>query len=97
VDSINKGVLPTEQEVLTETQRLNEYIMTSLRTSEGLDLSKVQHVWGAKVREILVSLALCYEEAQQLTRKDGFLLLTRQGKLFADGIAAALFQDKVPL
>src|SRR5205809_340569 len=39
IDSISKGIIPFENEILTETQKLNEYIMTSLRTAEGLNLS----------------------------------------------------------
>ena len=38
IDSINKGVIPFEKEELTSTQKLNEYIMISLRTAEGLNL-----------------------------------------------------------
>ncbi|HEX6914117.1 MAG TPA: radical SAM family heme chaperone HemW, partial [Chitinophagaceae bacterium] len=36
--SIQQNTIPAENEVLSETQRLNEYIMTSLRTIEGLSL-----------------------------------------------------------
>ena len=42
IDSINKGIIPCEKEILTLTQKLNEYIMTSLRTIEGLDLDHIE-------------------------------------------------------
>ena len=42
IDSIRKGIIPYEKEILTTTQKLNEYIMTSLRTKEGLDLKHFQ-------------------------------------------------------
>ena len=38
-NQLNAGIVPFEKEELTDEQRLNEYIMTSLRTAEGLDLS----------------------------------------------------------
>lgn len=93
IESINKGVLPSAREALTGIQHLNEYIMTSLRTSEGLDLARISLIWGNKVKAILESRASRYEESKHLTRKDEILQLTRQGKLFADGIAADLFLE----
>ena len=38
IQSIKKNIIPFEEEKLTRVQQLNEYIMTSLRTMEGLDL-----------------------------------------------------------
>jgi len=35
IRSIEKGLIPFEEETLTSTQQLNEYIMTALRTMEG--------------------------------------------------------------
>ena len=42
IGSIKKNIIPSEEEKLTRAQRLNEYIMTSLRTIEGLDLEVVE-------------------------------------------------------
>ena len=41
--SIKKNIIPFEEEDLTATQKLNEYIMTSLRTMEGLDLKHIKN------------------------------------------------------
>ena len=46
IQSLQKGNIPFEEEILTETQQLNEYIMTSLRTMEGLDLDYVSKIFG---------------------------------------------------
>ena len=40
IESVQKGIISFEKEMLTSTQKLNEYIMTSLRTIEGLDLGR---------------------------------------------------------
>ena len=42
IRSIKNNIIPFEEEKLTGVQRLNEYIMTSLRTIEGLDLEVVE-------------------------------------------------------
>jgi oxygen-independent coproporphyrinogen-3 oxidase len=38
------SVVPAETEILTEENRLNEYIMTSLRTMWGLDTKKLESI-----------------------------------------------------
>jgi oxygen-independent coproporphyrinogen III oxidase len=84
IDSIAKEIIPAEKEVLTATQKLNEYIMTSLRTVEGLDLSRVGNLeLGVRSRKFI--------DSGKMVNENNFLKLTREGKLFADGIAAELF------
>jgi len=80
---MNEGKLVFEIENLTETQKRNEYIMTSLRTIEGMDINRVGP-------EILPRLEKYITEGY-LVRKADRILLTDQGKLLADGIAADLF------
>lgn len=91
IQSIGKGVVSFEEEVLTKTQQLNEYIMTSLRTMEGLDLAYVAEIFGEKASRELQVASSKYIESSKVKREPFKLLLTKEGKLFADGIAADLF------
>jgi len=91
IQSIQKDIIPCETETLTPTQRLNEYIMTSLRTMEGLDLDLVQDKFGDKFSSELKQKAARYLNTQRLSLSDDHLRLTDEGKLFADGIAADMF------
>jgi oxygen-independent coproporphyrinogen III oxidase len=86
-DSINKNIIPFEKEELTAVQKKNEYIMTSLRTMEGLELEKIDE--GGR-EKILLSAAK-YINSGLLIETNNSLMLTNEGKLLADGIAAALF------
>ena len=72
---------------------MNEYIMTSLRTMEGLDLEHVANHFGKEKGNLLENNAAIYIRANQMERNRRNLVLTNNGKLFADGIAAALFFD----
>lgn len=91
IKSIQQGVIPFEIEVLTPEQQLNEYIMTSLRTTEGLSLSHIQQRWGlAKAGQLQKEAAIFLQDGRMLLQDD-HLILTGKGKLFADGIAAELF------
>ncbi len=87
IQSINNGKPSFEKEVLTLVQKLNEYIMTSLRTNEGLDLSALNETRSHELRVASKK----YIENGLVRMEGGFLKLTSEGKLFADGIAADLF------
>jgi oxygen-independent coproporphyrinogen-3 oxidase len=90
IESIAKGIIPFEKEELTSTQKMNEYIMTSLRTIEGLNLDKALKERGDK----LIEISGKYIERGLMRRENNFLILTKEGKLLADGIAAGLFFDQ---
>ena len=90
INSISNGTLPFEKEELTATQKLNEYIMISLRTVEGLNLSKLSNTECDELR----TKSWKYMERGHLKLENNFLRLTREGKLLADGIAADLFADQ---
>jgi oxygen-independent coproporphyrinogen-3 oxidase len=91
IKSLNNNIIPFEKEELTESQRLNEYIMTSLRTMEGLDVQYVTSRFGETVINKLHKLSVPFIDTGKLQSQQGRLKLTNEGKLFADGIAAALF------
>jgi oxygen-independent coproporphyrinogen-3 oxidase len=90
IQSIQTNKLPAETEVLTETNRLNEYIMTSLRTSWGLNLDKLNAIAGGSAA-ILVKEAVPHFEKGWISQKNNIIYLTQTGKLYADHIAAELF------
>ena len=91
IQSLNKNKLPFEEEVLTETQQLNEYLMTALRTMEGINKSYVEHVFGVEHFEKIAAVSRKYLKTNKIVAQNGNLILTDEGKLFADGIAADLF------
>jgi oxygen-independent coproporphyrinogen-3 oxidase len=93
IKSMNEGKLSFESENLQPKDRLNEYIMTSLRTMEGLDLPYVAHQFGKEKAHLLENNASIYIHSNQMEKNQEKLILTKNGKLFADGIAAALFFD----
>jgi oxygen-independent coproporphyrinogen III oxidase len=91
IEAINNGKLETEREVLTETQKLNEYIMISLRTMEGLDLEKIKSVWGEEKLKTVNERLIRFKENDLVIKEANKIKLTEEGMLRADGIAADLF------
>ena len=87
IESIKNGTVPFEKEILSPVQKTNEYIMTSLRTSEGLDINQT----GDEVKGKVIERIRKYTERNLMQQKGNFFVLTKEGKLLADGIAADLF------
>ncbi|MGI8952706.1 MAG: radical SAM family heme chaperone HemW [Chitinophagaceae bacterium] len=91
IKNIQQNIIPFEIEYLSAEQKLNEYIMTSLRTAEGLSLQDVSENWSKQLSEQIFNEAGKWIEQSKIFLKNNHLILTNQGKLFADGIAANLF------
>lgn len=94
IQSIERGTVPFEKEILTPAQQLNEYIMTSLRTVEGLDLHRVAVNWGDSKARYLAEASRKHLTGGYLFQNGDVLQLTASGKFLADGIAADLFSDE---
>ena len=93
INNLQQGIVPFEREILTLTQQLNEYIMTSLRTIEGLSLEHVEIRWGKNYANALLAAAAVFLDRQQMLLLHNKLVLTQAGRHFADGIASDLFVE----
>lgn len=91
INKINNEINRRDYEILTEIQKLNEYIMISLRTSEGMDLIRIETDWGKEERTRIENCIVDYREKGYLHIKETIVQLTHQGILLADGIASQLF------
>lgn len=89
LESINKHIIPAEIEYLDEKTKCNEYILTSLRTSDGLDKKHLENYFLSEM-EIKIDQFI---SKGWIETKDNILKLTKKGKLFADHIASELFVD----
>ena len=94
---IEKGGCLFEEEELTNIQKYNEYVMTSLRTMWGFNLEKINDELQVTNDELIRKQALTFVQQGWLTEKSGVYFLTDDGKLFADRIASDLFltEDEV--
>jgi oxygen-independent coproporphyrinogen-3 oxidase len=91
IKAIDSNTVPFEIEELTNTQRLNEYIMTALRTMEGLNLQWVASQFGQPAADRIAQAGKPFIASGKLQLHNQHLQLTQEGKLFADGIASDLF------
>jgi oxygen-independent coproporphyrinogen-3 oxidase len=82
--------IPAEIEELTQTNRLNEYIMTALRTKWGIEIDKLNAIAAGAAVELLKAAGPYFENGS-LYQTGNVITLTAYGKLYADNIAANLF------
>ena len=91
ISGIENGASVTEVEHLTTEQQFNEYIMISLRTSDGINENFVIKNWNEKTYQHFNFKIQNWLKTNHLERKNHQITLTQKGKLFADGIAADFF------
>lgn len=91
IESIERGELPYEREVLDTDTRYNETVMTGLRTCEGVDIKYILDSFGPKYERHLLSNAQKNISLGNLIVEDNRLRLTRKGIYTSDGITAELF------
>ncbi|RWU05688.1 radical SAM family heme chaperone HemW [Pedobacter chitinilyticus] len=94
LESIGKKQLPETIEQLNNADQFNEYVMTSLRTMWGISLEKVNAQFGKKPQELILKNIKPYLSDEKVYIDNHHIYLSNKGKLFADGIAAALFLDE---
>jgi oxygen-independent coproporphyrinogen-3 oxidase len=92
MNELASSKIPDEKEILDETQSLNEFIMIILRTQEGLDLKTVEEKYGDEKRaELQSNMQRFLLKGHLVETEPERYVLSREGKLYADGIAAELF------
>ena len=91
LQAIKEGKLLYEQEVLSYNDRVNERIMTGLRTKWGCSLSELQALGGYNLYEEHATYVDRLIAEGKAMMQGNHLILTNEGKLLADGIAEDLF------
>lgn len=80
-----------EKEILTEKERFNEYVLTSLRTIWGIDLNYLKTNFNSDFVKAFLTRVENYIKQESVLVKENTYTLTEKGKLLADKIASELF------
>jgi oxygen-independent coproporphyrinogen III oxidase len=91
LQSLSENKLPSEKEILSQTDIYNEYVMTGLRTIWGVSLEKIEIQFGQNYLDYLLKNVQKHIDDQKLVLEKNVLKTTRKGKFFCDGIASDLF------
>ncbi|MGC4021027.1 MAG: radical SAM family heme chaperone HemW [Cyclobacteriaceae bacterium] len=93
IKSIDQGMVPYQLETLSRANQINEYLLTTLRTSRGSDLNLLLEEFDFDLLNENKTEIENYFRYGMLKQSDNFLLLTKKGRLLADKIASDLFTD----
>lgn len=89
IEGLDRDEIPHDSEILTPKDAFNEYIMTALRTTEGIDKQQVPSAYRSrfmdKIRPFLAAGLL--DDTRTHFRP------TVRGLLQADGLATVLFEE----
>lgn len=91
--AIQAETIPVEKEILSRENKINEYILTSLRTSWGTDLEFLKRIHDYDLVEQNQQYINQLLEKQLVTLRNNILMLTQAGKLLADKISSDLFSS----
>ena len=91
IQAVKAGEIYWEEEKLSEIQRINETILTSLRTKEGLNLREINKQLQVSLEDQHRDFLESIRNQGLIKMKDGYLNLTANGFLVADEIALKLF------
>ena len=91
IKSLSNHLLPQKEETLSKRDVLNEYIMTALRQSKGIEKKILLQKGGQTCLAEISSLIKPYLKTHKVVEDEKGWRLTNDGKFFADGIAATLF------
>jgi oxygen-independent coproporphyrinogen III oxidase len=91
IKSILEGKVPFELEQLSREDHVNEYLLTTLRTSWGVNLEKLRERFQYDVVTTNEAFIDELRKRNLAVIDDGFLRLTKSGKLLADKISSELF------
>jgi oxygen-independent coproporphyrinogen-3 oxidase len=91
IKSIENGLLNFEIEILTEANRYNEYMMTSLRRMEGFDLDIIAAKFGKRYHQHSIAMIKEMDFKNIFNQKDNQYSLKDEAKFLADGIASDFF------
>jgi len=80
-----------EKEILSDVDRYNDYIITTLRTVWGTDVSYVSEKIGKTFAEFLINKSKPHIHKGNLVFKDNVLYLSEKGKFIEDFILENLF------
>lgn len=91
IKTIGQGKLPSTSELLSQTDKYNEYVMTGLRTSWGISLDRIRSDFGEKYHVYITQQMQNYIAQGLLGLSKDRLMATKKGKFLVDGIASDLF------
>jgi oxygen-independent coproporphyrinogen-3 oxidase len=89
--AIGRGETPASVEILSEEDQINDFLLTTLRTSWGTDLEKLRRELKYDLMNMRQNYIHTLIQNRLAVVRNDHLILTREGKFVADKISSDLF------
>ncbi|MDN3204894.1 radical SAM family heme chaperone HemW [Algoriphagus sp. C2-7] len=93
IRKLSQNQIAYESAFLSREDKINEYLLTSLRTIWGADLDYLKSKLNFDLLKLKIKLIEKMNEEGLLLWNEKNVTLTKKGKLLADSVASALFTD----
>lgn len=93
IKAMEAGILPEETEVLSDKNIHNEYLLTRLRTKQGIMFDEFETEFGQPLKDQLIESIRSENLFPYFFMDDYSLRLNKEGYLLADYLIAELFWD----
>ena len=91
---LDLDMLPCEREQLSPVEQYDEMVMLALRTSHGLDLSRLNRRFGHAESEAFKTKAQRFVECGLLVCENGVYRLSQKGVMVSNAVISDLFADR---
>jgi len=91
--SVQTGKPAFEKEILTETDKLNDYLITGIRTKWGISLEYIRKLFGEEKCRKIIRVTESYLKTGSLKRVGDTIVLTNTGNMISDQIMLALLAE----
>ncbi|HON52137.1 MAG TPA: radical SAM family heme chaperone HemW [Bacteroidales bacterium] len=91
IDALQNNKLLQESEQLSHTDMCNEYIMTALRTVQGIEIQRMQQLMTSEEFADFMKQVQTLIRSQKLCMSQSHIYFTSQGFMVSDMIIAELF------
>ena len=88
------GGAPAEAETLTDRDRFNEYVMTRLRTAEGIDVREAERLFGKERAARMMRDAEPWLESRTLVLAAGRMAVPPARMLVSDAVIETFFETE---
>lgn len=91
IKAIKEGESLSEKEVLSEFDRYNDFVLTSLRTYWGMDLELVRKDFGEKLYQYCLTKSKKYLLSDHIRKEDNTIILNDKGVFVSNDIMSDFF------
>lgn len=91
IKSLENYILPASEEILSPSERFNEFIMIGLRMQSGLDIRRMENEFSMTLQKHFWRKIKLLVEDKIFIREGNYLKLAQNQRFYVDGLAAQLF------